>query len=75
MTVGDIDDNGGGDGDIDNVASVTATELGEPQNALADVEIARGSLTIVKQTDTCGVKSSFEFSVGVGEVSRRSRSR
>ncbi|MCP4168446.1 MAG: DUF11 domain-containing protein, partial [Chloroflexi bacterium] len=51
----DIDDNGGGDGDVDNVASVVSAEITTPQTSETDTPVTQNPLyTIVKTVTDVG---------------------
>ena len=66
----DIDNNGGGDGDIDNTASVVSTEITTPQTASEDVPIVQApAYNIVKTvTDVAGDGTGLGSVDAAGEV-------
>ena len=58
----DIDDNGGGDGDIDNLASVVSTEITTPQDSSTETPVTQApAYTILKTVTDVGAE-------GVGGV-------
>jgi uncharacterized repeat protein (TIGR01451 family) len=51
VTTTDISTNGGGDGDIDNTASVVSTQITTPQDSSEEVDIEPADLSLTKTVD------------------------
>ena len=61
VTQADIENNGGGDGDIDNTASATTTSLPTAQTASVSVPVDQNpSMSVVKSSTTAGVTAAAE---------------